>query len=293
MTLKNFLEIWLETYIDPKRAENTGRAYRYALAHLSDDIARTEIDALQPMRLQKEINALEAIFPRQAQILHTALRAALKRAVKLDYIKSNPMDKVDIPEHKPKQAEYLHKDEAAAYVREAQKQPAGALLVLMLCLGLRRNEARGLQCGDLDQDGVLHIRRQRTRKGTAELKSEASKRDLPVPEPLRQFFNGPTGQWVRDVSEKSLRTQHRNTMKAIGCERNVTLHGLRHTCATLALANGVQLAQITKLLGHAHFQLTVDLYAHADLILLRRCTNVVYGSILSQQMGKGARLEIV
>ena len=293
MILTEFLSLWMATYITTRKAANTARSYREALAHLSPEITRTEITALQPIRLQKEINDLEAVYPRQAQILYTVLRSALKKAVKLDYLDGNPMDKVDAPAHKPKRAEYLTQEEAYAYIQEAQKRPAGALLVLMICLGLRRNEARGLQCGDLDQDGVLHIRRQRTRKGVAGLKSEASRRDLPVPEPLRRFFNGPPGEWVRDVSEKSLRTQHRNTMKAIGCERNVTLHGLRHTCATLALANGIQLAQITKLLGHAHYQLTVDLYTHADLLMLRRCTNVVCGSIWTHQMGKGARLEIV
>lgn len=293
MTLKSYLDLWLATYIDPKKAKNTGKSYRFALAHLSPEITGAEITEIQPIRMQKEINDLEAVFPRQAQILHTALRAAMKRAVKLDYIDGNPMDKVDAPGHKPKKAEYLHQEEAFAYVREAQKQPAGALLVLMLCLGLRRNEARGLCCGDIDQEGVLHIRRQRTREGTADLKSEASRRDLPVPEPLRRFFIGAPDAWVMDVSEKSLRTQHRRTLSAIGCDRNVTLHGLRHSCATLALANGVQLAQISKLLGHAHFQLTADLYAHADLVMLRRCTNVLYGSISAHQMEEGARLEIV
>ncbi len=294
MTLKSYLDLWLETYIDPKKAANTGRAYRYALAHLSPVITEAELLDLQPIRLQKEVNALEAIYPRQSQIMYTALRAALKRAVKLGYLAGNPMDKVDAPAHKPRTAEYLRKEEAFAYIRAAQQQPAGALLVLMLCLGLRRNEARGLCCGDLDQDGILHVQRQRTRNGTAaRLKSAASMRNLPVPVPLRSFFDGPEGQWVRDVSEKSLRTQHRRTLSAIGCDKNVTLHGLRHSCATLALANGVQLAEISKLLGHAHYSLTVDLYAHADLVLLRRCTNVIYGSISAHQMERGARLEIV
>ncbi|MBR0218090.1 MAG: tyrosine-type recombinase/integrase [Clostridia bacterium] len=293
MTLKSYLDLWLQTYIDPKKAKNTGKSYRFALAHLSPEITGAEITEIQPIRMQKEINDLEAVFPRQAQILYTVLRAALKRAVKLHFLPGNPMNEVDAPCHKAKKSEYLNQEEAFAYVREAQKKPAGALLVLMLCLGLRRNEARGLCCGDLDQEGVLHVQRQRTRAGVAGLKSDASKRDLPVPEPLRAFFIGAPDSWVMDVSEKSLRTQHRRTLAAIGCERNVTLHGLRHSCATLALANGVQLAQISKLLGHAHYSLTADLYAHADLVMLRRCTNVVYGSISAHQMEEGARLEIV
>lgn len=293
MTLKNYLELWLGTYIDPKKAANTGESYRQALAHLSPEITGTEITALEPIRLQREINALEAIYSRQAQILYTVLRSSLKRACKLGYIQHNPMDMVDAPKHDKKESEYLHQDEAIAYIREAQKQPAGKLLILMLCLGLRRNEARGLCNDDLDEEGVLHVRRQRTRGGSAKLKSEASRRDLPVPEPLRAFFIGQKGEWLIDVTEKSLRSQHRRTLSAIGCDRNVTLHGLRHTCATLAIANGVQLAQVSKLLGHAHYQLTVDLYTHRDLIMLRRCTNVVFGSFFAHHTEEGARLEIV
>ncbi|MDO5325829.1 MAG: site-specific integrase [Clostridia bacterium] len=293
MTLSEYLDLWLETYIDPKKAKNTGKSYRSALAHLSPEISAAELADLEVIKLQREINALEAVYSRQAQILFTVLRSALKRAVKLHLISTNPMNDVDPPNHTAKESEYLHQDEAAAYLREARKQPAGVLLILMLCLGLRRNEARGLRCGDLDEEGILHVEMQRTRDGLAPLKSKASRREIPVPEELRAFFSGPRGQWVADVSEKSLRNQHRKVLAAIGCERNVTLHGLRHTCATTALVNGVQLAQITKLLGHAHHQLTVDLYAHADLVLLRRCTNIVFGSFLSHIRQEGARLEIV
>ena len=293
MTLNEYLDLWLKTYIDPKKAVNTGKSYRSAIAHLSARIRETELDQLQPLYLQMEINDLEAVFSRQAQILYIVLRSALKRAKKLNMISCNPMDGVDAPSHEARKSEYLHHDEAAAYLREARNQPAGVLLILMMCLGLRRNEARGLRCGDLDAEGVLHVECQRTRQGLAKLKSRASRREIPVPEALRGFFCGPDGAWVADVTEKSLRTQHRHVMAAIGCERNVTLHGLRHTCATLALVEGVQIAQISKLLGHAHYALTADLYAHADLQMLRRCTNVVYGSFLSPIRQEGARLEIV
>ncbi|MBR0227073.1 MAG: site-specific integrase [Clostridia bacterium] len=291
MTLCEYLDLWLETYIDPKRAENTGRAYRFALAHLSPEIRRTELHELTPLHLQKEINQLAAVYSRQAQIMYTGLRAALKKAVRLDLLDASPMEKVEPPEHEKREIETLEPDEAAAYIQEARRQPAGALLILMLCLGLRRNEARGLRFDDLDADGILHIRHQRTRTGLARLKSRASRREIPVPAALRAFFDGANGEFVVNVSEKSLRTQHLRVLAAIGVDRRITLHGLRHTCATMAVEDGVQLATVQHLLGHAHYSLTADVYVHPDLRSLARCTDVLFGSFWHQP--PGARLEIV
>ena len=269
MTLSEYLDLWLETYIDPKRAENTGRAYRFALAHLSPGISCTELEALTPLHLQKEINQLAAVYSRQAQIMYTGLSAALRKAVRLDMITSSPMEKVEPPEHEKREIETLEPEEAAAYIQAAMEQPAGPLLILMLCLGLRRNEARGLRKMDLDPDGILHIRYQRTRAGLAKLKSKASRREIPVPVALRAFFDSPSGEYVVDVSEKSLRTQHMRVLASIGVDRRVTLHGLRHGYASLALQNGVDVKTVSNNLGHATTAFTMDKYGHVTETMMR------------------------
>lgn len=292
MTLSEYLDLWLQTYIDPKKAKNTGKAYRYALAHLSPEISSTALDQLTPVHLQREINCLAMQYSRQAQILYTALSAALKKAVKLKLLDINPMLLCEAPAHEKQEAECLTPAEAVSYCNAAMKQPAGPLLLLMLCLGLRRNEARGLTKGDLDGE-ILHIRHQRTREGLAKLKSASSRRDLPCPVQLRAFFSGPAEEYVIDVSEKSLRTQHRRVMKEIGCDRRVTLHGLRHTAATLAIMYGSELVTVQKLLGHRHISLTADLYVHASVEIIRPCINVLSGHFLIPSTEKGARLEIV
>lgn len=292
MNLADYLEMWLETYYtEPKRAKNTVKAYRYALAHLSPEISGTELSGLQPIMLQKEINCLATTYSRQAQLLTVALRAVLRRAVKLGMIEKNPMEVVEMPIHEKAEICVLEPEEAAAYLRAATEEKAGPLLVLMLCIGLRRNEARGLRFGDLDEDGILHIRHQRTRQGLTRLKSKASRRDVPVPEALRAFFDGPDGDFLCNLSETQLRRQHLRVLAAIGVDRRVTLHGLRHTCATMAVMDGIQMATVQHLLGHAHFQVTADTYIHPDLRHLAQCTNVVFGSFCHHT--HGARLEIV
>ena len=46
--------------------------------------------------------------------------------------------------------------------------------------------------------------------------------------------------------------------------RHIRFHDLRHSCASLMLANGVPMKQIQEWLGHSTFSTTADIYAHLD-----------------------------
>lgn len=293
MILKDFLTLWLETYIEPNRAPKTGEAYKYALAHLGETTLQTELDELTPIQIQREVNRLSAIYSRQAQLMYIAIRAALKKAVALGMMTSRPMENVEAPKHEKKEISYFTPAEASAYLREAEKVKDGSVLILMLCLGLRRNEARGLRYGDLGEDGVLRLKMQRTKDGMKPLKTKASRREIPVPEALRTLFDGPAGEYLTEVTEKTLQVRHLAVMKAAGIRKNVTLHGLRHTCATSAIKNGVQLVTIQRLLGHARFNVTADTYIHTDRRSLELCATQIIGAFNYQHMEKFTRLEIV
>lgn len=293
MLFGDFLNLWLDTYKRPTCAPRTVRAYVYALAHLSADIRAQPLEDVTALALQKEVNALAADYARQAQLMHTAINQAMKKARRLGYVPRNPMEDVDKPAHHRKEAEVLTAAEASAYLRACEGIPCRPLLVLMLCLGLRRNEARGLRPCDLDGEGVLHVRHQRTAQGLAPLKSVSSRRDIPVPEALRSFFRGGDDGFLVDCSENGLRRAHLAALAAAGIDKRVTLHGLRHSCATIALEGGVQLVTIQQLLGHRHFSLTADIYVHHSRKVLTSATNVIYYSFRPQICGVGARLEIV
>ncbi len=46
--------------------------------------------------------------------------------------------------------------------------------------------------------------------------------------------------------------------------KKIRLHDLRHSCASIMLANGVQMKQIQEWLGHSNFSTTADVYSHLD-----------------------------
>ncbi|MED9855223.1 MAG: site-specific integrase, partial [Oscillospiraceae bacterium] len=46
--------------------------------------------------------------------------------------------------------------------------------------------------------------------------------------------------------------------------RRIRFHDLRHTCASLLLANNVPMKKIQEWLGHSDFSTTANIYAHLD-----------------------------
>ena len=46
--------------------------------------------------------------------------------------------------------------------------------------------------------------------------------------------------------------------------KRIRFHDLRHSCASLLLANGVPMKQIQEWLGHSDFSTTANVYAHLD-----------------------------
>jgi integrase len=167
--------------------------------------------------------------------------------------------------------------------------------VLLLAIGLRRGEVLGVRWGDVDLDGgVLRVRQTLQRAGGrlqfVPPKSERSRRSVPLPlmavSALREHR-------VRMAREFLTRGRHLAdgdlvfvTVKGTPVEpcnlnrffvallqaaklRHIRLHDLRHTCATLLLAQGVPARVVMEMLGHSAIAVTMNTYAHVMPSLLR------------------------
>ena len=63
--------------------------------------------------------------------------------------------------------------------------------------------------------------------------------------------------------------------------RKIRFHDLRHTTASLLLANGVPMKQIQVWLGHSNFSTTADIYAHLD-VSAQQATGLVAGALYTK-----------
>ena len=78
----------------------------------------------------------------------------------------------------------------------------------------------------------------------------------------------------------AFRRTHDKILKAIGAE-HIRFHDLRHTFATLALQNGVDIKTVSGMLGHFSAGFTLDTYAHVTTSAKREAAKTM-GNILSR-----------
>ena len=80
----------------------------------------------------------------------------------------------------------------------------------------------------------------------------------------------------------SFRHTHEKILKAIGTE-HIRFHDLRHTFATLALQNGVDVKTVSSILGHFSAGFTLDTYAHVTTTAQREAAKKMDG-VLGQRV---------
>ena len=210
---------------------------------------------------------------RQAQLLQTLVSAALRSAVKKRLLSFNPMDEVDRVRHHSTVTPWLTVDQARLLL-ETSKDAHDRYYIawlLMLCCGLRRGEMLALKWSDVDElRSELHVCRQLVvvdgRVLITRPKSLSSIRDIPLddavltvlrlhPRTGDDILNGVTRSMLADGLDRAI--------DRAGLPR-VTLHGLRHTMASVAVDGSVDVRVLQSIMGHAHFQTTADIYAHVN-----------------------------
>lgn len=159
--------------------------------------------------------------------------------------------------------------------------------------GCRRGEALGLRWSDLDLDGkhatlVQSVQKVAGQVIVGEVKTAASRRRIALDDATvdmlraqrkRQaaqrllvgpawadgdlVFAGPTGEPM--YPETVTRTFH-TTVRRLGLPP-ITLHGLRHTWASLALAAGIHAKVVQERLGHANVGMPLNIYSHVAPVM--------------------------
>ncbi len=200
------------------------------------------------------------------------LKEMFKHAVQWGYLDANPAQYVELPRGGEAEIEVLTPEEVRRLL-EAQEEPLKTLLLTAVLTGMRQGELFGLQWSDIDFEGHrVHIRRSLWQGELGTPKSRRSRRaiDMPVTleEALRQHAAHRRGDFVfhsRDGTPMDADNfRHREFPKALQRAglRRIRFHDLRHTYASLLIAQGAHPKYIQAQLGHASIQTTLDRYGH-------------------------------
>ena len=228
---------------------------------------------------------------------HANIHKALKYAVKIDLIATNPADKIE----RPKKERFVGSFYDAAEMNELFQVVAGTRLELPVMLGafygLRRSEVLGLKWDAIDfTNNTITIRHTVTSCNldgkhvliaSDTTKTKSSMRTLPLVPDFREklislkeeqagnrilcgrsYNKEYLGYLCVDEMGNLIKPGYLTTAFPIllekNCLRKIRFHDLRHSCASLLLANGVPMKQIQDWLGHSDFSTTANIYAHLD-----------------------------
>ncbi len=228
---------------------------------------------------------------------HAVIYQALKYAMKTDMVPQNVAMKVDRPRKQQYQPTFLDADEMQELFKVVKGTKLELPVLVAAFYGLRRGEVLGLKWDAIDfQRGTLTIKRTVTEvrlDGKTEIieqesaKTKSSLRTLPLVGSFKEYFmevkqaqevnKKVCGNcynydydgyvFVDELGERMKPDYLTNYFPAYVQRhgiRKMRFHDLRHSCASLLLANGVSLKQIQEWLGHSDFSTTANIYAHLD-----------------------------
>jgi integrase len=248
--------------------------------------------------------------PRTVNYVHTIVHRAFKDAVRWSRLARNPADAADPPRGGQK-SDGVHSWDAAT-LREflAASSASGdrlhALWVLLATTGMRRGEALGLRRSDVDLDAgrlrvvqtIIQVRSKvtigepktaRGRRpialdgGTVAVLREHRQRSLeermlvgPAFEDRGLVFHHPDGSCLKPDAVSAAFVRR---VCAAGLPR-LTLKGLRHTWATLALERGIHPRVVQERLGHSTIAITLGIYSHVAPTLHDEAAQLVADLVL-------------
>ena len=229
-------------------------------------------------RTHPQQHAGRGLSPKTVRCVHLFLHAALEQAVRAGVIAKNPTAECKPPKLERKEMKVIQAEQIGDYLQAAAERNVLPLFFLELTTGLRRGELLALLWSDLDVqnrsisvtksvarlDGELVVSKPKTQHSIRTLIVPQQAVDLLIQEHSLHPNNPylfPSPATGTMYSPETVARIHKRLLKDAGLE-DCRFHDLRHTFATLALQNGVDIKTLSGMLGHYSSGFTLDTYTH-------------------------------
>ena len=309
-TVTQWMDVWFENVCKLKVRPSSHQTYRgYIDNHITPYIGKFPIEKLSTMELQKLYRKLmtkgrveriesehqpKGLSAKTVRNIHQVISSAMDFAVAQKIISENPCKAVALPKVEHREMQTIPAEQLRAFLVEAKASGVYEMYYTELATGLRRGELLGLKWSDIDLNtGVIRVKRQIARVdgqiAEAPLKTKNSYRTVAISqqtvEVLKQqkakindeyVFPSPNGG---PISPDSVNNMLKRVLARAGIPR-VRFHDLRHTFATVALQNGVDIKTVSGMLGHFSAGFTLDTYAHVTTAAQKEAAQTM-GNVLS------------
>lgn len=278
-TLEEWIERWYVDHASLRVAETTLAKYRSGIEKIIEAIgsvplAKLNIHHIQPMIAEWA----RSHKPATVHSMFEPLRASLNDAVKLSVINYNPCAAVTLPRRKTPPKATLTSRQVSDMLDEAKGANYYIPLLLAVMCGLRRGEICALRWSDVDfEHGFLSVRKARVRRMDGvvvekDAKSDASTRVVDIPPDLLAELKDtkekqtPQSEYACALKGEPLKPDYitravSRLVARMGYEK-MSVHGQRHTHASIMLSLGVHPKIVQERLGHKKISTTLDTYSH-------------------------------
>jgi integrase len=297
LTVNHLLDQW---YADVLRHQVAPSAYEnYTLIadkHVRPALGRKRVAKLTPADVDALMSAKldEGLSVSTVRRIRAVLAQALGQAERWGLVARNVASVTRGPRERRKEGRTLTPPQVQTLLGALETHRLGALYLTMLGLGLRRGEALGLRWVDVDLDRATLIVQRALKyervdgKATlvlGEVKTAKSRRALNVPAPVVDALRSQRARQAADRlaagsawDDAGLGLVFTTALGGPLDPRNIyrdftTLceraglgrwhpHELRHSAASIMLAEGVPIEVVSDVLGHSSIRMTADVYAH-------------------------------
>lgn len=285
MTVAAWLDYWI-TEVHPKKVKDSTLAQnRKHVKIISGDIGTVLLKNLSPLHVRHMMDKWDkrGMGRRQQQIARNVLSAALREALKMEYVYRNVARLVDPPKYVKTVRRTWTSVEARHYLNSIREHRLYGLFLIFFQYGLRRGEACGLRWKDIDfEQNIIRVRQQVYPVGNVykigELKTPQSRRDLALTDHLKEVLmkeyerrGRPFGNELLYVSVRGNHLDGRSLLQFFQRSaweadlKPITLHEIRHTVATALKDNGVPPKEAQAILGHSSIITTLEIYTHVSV----------------------------
>lgn len=288
--LGEYLEDWLEHTHKSKLRLGTYVNYRKLIKYITADLGNIWIQKLTPQHVQafysKKLE--EKLSSKVVHEIHGVLHLALKNAVRWGMVSKNVCDLVTPPRIVSREVTPLSVEQARQLMNQMHGHRLKVLFTTAVVTGMRRGELLALRWSEVDVERkrLMVLRSVDFVAGYGYVegkpKTAAGKRMIDLPGFLVDLLKQHRAQqeelkanaehWENrdlvfpNLSGGYLHPNHmgeafRNLLRDAGLPP-LHFHDLRHSAATILLAQGVNVKVIQELLGHSDIAITLRVYSH-------------------------------
>lgn len=297
LTLQAWFEMWQDTYLEDVKGSTADRYKSCIRTHIIPALGKVQLTDLKPSIIQQFLNGCKrkGLAKKSVMNIRLVLHRALEQAVDDEQIKRNPCDKTKVPSYDEpvKEMRPLKDNEVAEFLSRTKGDPYEVMFYVALFTGMRESELIGLTWDCIDfEHGTIRLYRQLKRaRGGGEgyvfttLKNKQSRVFAAAPDVLAVLHKRSlkqkedrlraggvwenaddlvfTNELGRHIATHTLWKHFKSIVSSMGLPE-MRFHDLRHSYATLALQNDINVKTVSATLGHATTAFTLDKYGHVS-----------------------------